>query len=116
MQIRGAHLAGLIRHPLEQTVAFAYFDDLRLRLNGLPLDRRIGFDRLHPAAICLPGRFAKLNRTAEMRRRSDHSADAVEPIYGRVDEAVIRIDALIAVDGVVFVEHPLPSEGDGDWF
>src|SRR5262245_59153546 len=104
MQFRVAHLAGLIRHPVEQTDSFTYFDNLRLRPNGFPLDRRVGIDQLFPTGVDLPGRRIDLSRPTEMRGRSDHPTDAVKPVYGRVDEAVVRVDALITVNGVVFVE------------
>src|SRR5262245_40328699 len=99
IQLRVAHLDGLIRHPVEQIDSFPYFYDLRLRLNDFPLDRRVGIHRLFPTAVGLPGRRGHLSRPAEMRRRSDNPTGAVKPVYGRIDEAVVRVDALKAVNG-----------------
>src|SRR5262245_29143636 len=48
-----------------------------------------------------------------MRGGPDQPPVAVEAVYGCVDEAVIWIYALVAVNGVVFVEHPFPSKSNG---
>src|SRR5262249_23511075 len=96
----------------EQTYTIAYVDDLRFRMNSSSLDRRIRIDRLYPSVVGSPDRCAYLSRFAEMRCGSNQPPRVIEPVDGRVDEAVIRIKPVIAVDGAVFAEHPLSSEGD----
>src|SRR5262249_38008268 len=103
--------ARFIRGPPEQPHPFTDVDHLGLRLDGSSVHRRIGIDCLYPTVVSLPGRCARPRRPTKMCRGSNQSSSVVKPVYGRVNEAIIRINSLIAVNHAVPTEHPLSTKG-----